>query len=916
MIGAELAHFRITAKLGAGGMGEVYRAEDSRLGRDVAIKVLPPAFVADPERLARFVREARTLAALSHPNIASIYEVGREDGTHFLVMELAPGQTLADRIARGPLPAAEALPIALQIAEALAAAHERGIVHRDLKPGNVMVDEQGRVKVLDFGLAKALGTGGDGASAELTHSPTLTLQETRAGVLLGTAAYMSPEQARGLPADRRADVWAFGVVLWEMFTGERLFEGETVSDVLAAVLRADIDCARLEPVAPPGICKLIRRCLARDPRQRLQDIGDARLEIAEAIAGGEEARALPSPAPRDHRARVATAALAMAAIAVAAVLGWLALRRSAPPAEPAVRLQITLPAGFTMAQRIHAGIAISRDGRRLAVVAFGPSGSDTLVVRDVGRLDWRVLDGTSDAHYPFFSPDGAWVGFFSGEDLCRVPFEGGPVERLARTSGQHRGADWSVDGTIYFAPTTEGGLVRLPPGGGEPAALTELDTARGERTHRWPHVLPGGTHVLFTNDTVSTPYSYDDASIGVVTVATGARKTLIERASVAAYSPSGHLLFARGGNLFAVRFDPRRLEVRGEPELVVQGVSTRIATGAAYFAVSASGSLLYAPGEAEHAYRQPVWVTGERTTEPAKVPPGAYFQMALSPDGKRIALTAIGDRFNDIWVGDVSGAPLNRLTFTGGMSPAWTADGRRIAFQRSSRASPNPQDSNEVLWKAADGSDEERVLWKSEMPISSSSFSPDGKLLFGYRHETSTALAGTSAGRSTAQPPSRDVVPGGADLWAVPLDGSAPRPLLTAPRFQYGAELSPDGQWLAYMSDETGRYEVYVRRFAGGGGRWQVSTTGAFEPHWSPDGRSLYYRQRRDLMRVAVATGPSFAAGAPERVTTGLQDGSNPRSYAVAPDGRILFLQVIAKENAEQPVLVLGFARELEGRQR
>jgi serine/threonine-protein kinase len=781
-----------------------------------------------------------------------------------------------------------------------------------------MVDEQGRVKVLDFGLAKAFGGDGEGAPPDLAHSPTLTAQGTRMGALLGTAAYMSPEQAKGRPVDRRADVWAFGVVLWEMLTGERLFEGETVSDVLAAVLRADVDVARLEPLAPPGICRLIRRCLARDPRQRLQDIGDARLEIAEALEGGER-RALSPPLAERSRAStvaIAGAALAGALLAVAALLGWRAMHRPMPATESALHLPLKpLPAGFTMATTVsHSGIAISRDGRRLAMTAFGPSGEAGLVVRDLGRLQSRLLEGTADAHSPFFSPDGQWVGFFSGDQLLRIPFDGGPVERLALTSRDDRGADWSVGGTIYFAPTTEGGLFRLPPSAGEATPLTKLDPARGERTHRWPHVLPGGEHVLFTSDTVQTPQSYDDARIEVVTVSTGARRVLVERASAAAYSPSGHLLFARGGSLYAVRFDARRLEVSGEPELVVQRVTTRLTTGAAQFAVSASGSLVYLPGEAGHVPRQPAWINPDGTTGTAEIPPGSYSQLVLSPDGRRVALGVIGDRVNDVWVGDVSGGPLNRLTFTGGSAPVWTPDGRRIAFQRSTMATSAPQDGTEVFWKAADGSDEERALWKSEAPVAPTSFSPDGKLLLGYRRETPTDPAAAAGRRATGQAASRAVMAGSTDLWAVPVDGGPPRRLFTAPGSQFGAELSPDGQWLAYLSDESGRFEVYVRPFTGAGGRWQVTTSGGVEPHWSPDGRALYYRHLFDLMRLEVQTTPSFTAGPAQRVATGLPTVTYARSYAVAPDGRVLFLQELNRDRVEQPVLVLGFARELESR--
>jgi serine/threonine-protein kinase len=780
-----------------------------------------------------------------------------------------------------------------------------------LKPANVMVDGEGRVKVLDFGLAKALADESPDAP-EASNSPTLTRRATAAGSLLGTAAYMSPEQARGRPADRRSDIWAFGVLLWEMLSGKALFTGETVSDVLASVLRTEIDFSGLPSSTPPAIHRLLRRCLTRDARHRLRDIADARLDIAEGAAGVAE-----PVAPRGARLGRGAAGLVIAALALAAVAGWLTGSRSGRPPEAPIRLTLPLPDGYRVSARVRPAVAISRDGRRQVVVAYGLDGVDLLVARDLAELEARVLQGTAGAHTPSLSPDGAWVGFVADGELRRIRFEGGPVERLA-AAPEARGASWSASGTIFFAPRSEGGLFRLSPEiGSEPVAITHLDAQRGERTHRWPHALPDGRHVLFTCDTVDSPQAYDDARLEAVDVASGKRKVLMEGTSRGVYASSGHLLFARAGNLFAVSFDAARLEVTGEPQLVVQGMSSNIATGAAQLAVSGTGDLLYVPGQADLSLRRPVWAKGKDAVEPSSIPPERYFHLALAPDGRRVALTRLGERRNDVWIGDIESGILNRLTFQGGMSPVWTPDGRRIAYQRSSTATYAPQDSNEVLWKAADGSDEEEVLWKSDMPIMTNHFSPDGKWLIVSRSETPTAASSpTEAGLEppAGAPVSRDAVAGAADLWLVPLDGGQPRLLFGAPGFQYAAEFSPDGRWLAYLSDESGRHEVYVRRFPGPGGRRQVSANGGAEPHWSKDGRAIYYRQRHELLRVPVELrGESFTAG-PAVPVAGVQIASaNPRTYGITADGRILFLVHVAdNSDAGSPVLVRGFARELE----
>ena len=884
MSGSTLGHFRIRAPLGAGGMGEVYRAEDTRLGREVALKVLPAAFTADPERLARFEREARALARLSHPRIAGIHEVGRENGTHFLVMELAPGETLASRLARGPLPLAEALPVALQIAEALEAAHGQGIVHRDLKPANVMLDEEGGVKVLDFGLAKLLGSDG-GDAGELANSPTLTHQTTLAGSLLGTAGYMSPEQAKGKAADARADLWALGVLLLEMLTGRSAFVHDTATETLAAVLRAEIDLDDLPPETPPGIRRLLRRCLARDRRQRLQSAGDARLEIEEAIAGGEPVER-PRAAP--PRGRVPWLALALGALALASLAGvggWLAGRRSTPAAE-SIRVPLALPPGYELTLRIQPAVAISPDGRRLAMVAHGSDEVDVLVVRDLGVLAARVLAGTEDAASAFFSPDGEWLAYFTSEELRRVPFAGGPSERLA-TARDSRGGAWGPDGTIVFAPGPETGLLRLPASGGEPVPLTTLDAARKERTHRWPSFLPDGSAVVFACDTFESIQTYDDARLEAVSLASGRRHVLFERANRGVVASGRRLVFGRGGSLFAAPFDAAKLAPTGEPRVVEPEVETASGTGAVQFAVSRTGDLLFVQGTSTQAKRRPMWVTTEGAAEPTGVEPAVYAELALSPDGRRLALTEVGPKRADLWLADLQRGTRSRLTFEGGRLATWAPDGSRIVYQASSAPTALLEFTKVLLWKAADGSGGEQVMFRSDTAISPNSIAPDGRSMVVTR--------GTADGI-------------GVDLWRMPLAGGGePSPLVTDPGRQYGAEISPDGRWLAYASDESGRNEVYVRPYPETGGKWQVSSNGGIEPHWAHDGRAVYFRNGHQLFSAAVEAGAAFVAGPPALAgrLQALSGAGSARSYDIAPDGRILFLALLPSATAgRHPVLV------------
>ncbi len=872
-------------------MGKVYRAEDTQLGREVALKVLPDAVARDPERLARFEREARVLATLSHPRIAAVHEFGQADGVHFLVMELAAGETLADRVARGALSVSDALPIALQIAEALEAAHERGIVHRDLKPANVKVDGEGNVKVLDFGLAKALERDpASGSAIELTHSPTLTGHATMGGVLLGTAAYMSPEQAAGRPADRRSDVWAFGVVLLEMLGGRQVFTGESVSHVLAAVLKDQPDWGSLSPPLPPKLADLLQRCLRKDPKRRLQAIGDARVALEEWLAD-PAVLAAPQPAaiaPPSRRQVVPWPLAAGLAAALAGGLVWWA--REPAPLEPrVVRIPIDLPAEQAIPLGLGTSVTISRDGRRQALT-IEEGDTVRLMVREVDRLDSRILPGTDGASSPFFSPDGEWIAFFAAGELKKVSLAGGPPLTLA-AAAQDRGATWSEDGTIFLAPGPAGSLQRVSEQGGALAPATELDQERGERTHRWPHALPGGKAVLFTSDTVGSSGFYDDARIEALIVATGERKVVLEGSSRAGYLEHGYLLFARGGTLFAVRFDPGALAVEGTPVPVLQQVATNVSTGAAHFAVSGVGSLAYVPGDPMAGIRRPLWADRQGSGAPAEVEAAFYTQVRLAPDDRRAAFAVGTNQSIDLWIADFERGTTSRLTFGGfAGDPTWTPDGRRVAY--SWLDATGLRTNRDIYWRAADGSGEAELLWQlaegSGLPHC---FSPDGKLLV-----VSVQVADRY------------------DLWILPVEGDrTPRPLLETPFSEFHPELSPDGRWLAYASNESGRNEVFVQPFPGPGGKWQISNGEGTEPHWSGDGRELFYRSADALMRVPVDTTQGFLPGRPERLFEGVRSSGAARQYAVTRDGdRFLYLPTSGAARLSRAVLVLDWASEVE----
>jgi serine/threonine-protein kinase len=868
--GTRLGAYEIAALIGAGGMGEVYRARDGKLQRDVAIKVLPDAMARDGERLARLEREARTLAALNHPHIAQVHGFETTGTTNALVMEFVDGPTLADTIAHGPVPLEEALSIARQIAEALEAAHEQGIVHRDLKPANIKVRHDGTVKVLDFGLAKAIES--TAMSSNVTMSPTITTPAmTQAGVIMGTAAYMSPEQAKGRAADKRSDVWAFGCVLFEMLTGRRAFDGEDMTDVLGAVVRLEPDWRALSPDVPLPVRTLLRRCLVKDRRNRVADIAAARFVLEHQSRGADHVAAAPQ---RPRWLSIAVVSAGAVLIAAAAVMGALYMRPA--PAVPVVRSVIPTSGATALASSgLWRDVAITPDGRRVIY-----HGSDQLMMRALDSLESRVLARGAPRN-AFVSPDGQWVGFFDRNTIRKVAITGGPAETVAQIQGDAGGATWGPDGTIVFAtgdPTS--GLMRVPADGGTPTPLTTLD--RDTRDHVWPEFLPGGRALLYT--IYPTAGGLDGTRVAVLDLQSGTSKVLIRVGTHAQFVPTGHLIYSAGGALRAVGFDPDRLELTGTPVTVLEGISST-RTGAAQVAVSANGTLVYVPGSAG-ALRTILSVDRQgRATPLPGLRPDIFRQLRVSPDGRRLAYSASGD----IFVFELSRGTSTRLTTepTTDLNPIWTRDGQRIVYTSLRAGYP------EIFWRAADGTGtEERILTRGKdlTGLFGTGWSADGtQLLF------------------TEAPP--DLL---SSIGQVAIDRPADVRVLLKNGFTTSkATISPNGRWMAYESNASGRFEIYVERYPELGSRRQVSINGGRDARWSADGRELYFATEdgRQILAVSMQYGASSLEPGAPRVL--FEVGMTPivagdQSYDVSPDGRFFVIRNEGnQEEGSAPTLVL-----------
>jgi serine/threonine protein kinase/Tol biopolymer transport system component len=874
-IGRRFGSYEIVARLGAGGMGEVYRARDTRLGRDVAVKVLPIAVSADRERLARFDREARVLAALNDPHIAAIYGIedlspAAEPGRSAtgLVLELIDGETLAEWIARGALPIVEAIGIAKQIAEGLEAAHDRGIIHRDLKPSNIALTKSGIVKLLDFGLAKPP------VAFETATIDPLSGLASADGALLGTVPYMSPEQARGQPVDKRTDIWAFGCVLFEMLTSRRPFGGDTTSDQLAAILEREPDWSALPAATPTHVRRLLQRCLEKDLKRRLHDIADARIELDEPLSASE-------PVIGSNTGRGVHPRTLIVGVALAGVGGALAMWSTAPPTtrdRSVVRYTITAPSSLPLL----GDVRVAPDGSFLVYSSGG-----RLVLRRFDRIDAAPIAGTSNAYGPFISPDSRWVGYVDNFTLKKVAVTGGAPITIAQLPGLPIGPTWLNDDTIIVA-TNNGttGLLRVPVGGAESSVLTTVDRAHGERGHLFPSVLPGGHAILFTI-AADQPAN---AQIAIVDLDSGQRSTLVRGGSDARYVPSGHLVFAGAGGLSAIRFDLRRRTVVGDPVSPLEHVAIA-GEGKANMSLTESGTLVYLQSAAtDTAGFTLVWVDRDGHEEPIAAPPRAYVGPRISPDGTRIAVES-RDQENDIWLWDLARQALTRLTFDPAIDrdPVWTPDGRHIIFA-SSRTG-----AFDLYARAADGTGTDVRLTASTNSEYATQVTPDGLFVIGYEVRPRTAF---------------DVVR--FALNGSPGAGGAvtrSELLIETTADDRNAELSPNGRYLAYQSNDSGQFEVYVRPYPQvGGGRWQVSTSFGKAPAWARNGRELFYMDRTNhLMAVPVDTqGATFSAGAAVAVLqTPYATPFAWRMYDVSADGtRFLMIKDRFSQTAAPTIVV------------
>jgi Tol biopolymer transport system component len=865
--GSTLGPYKIVAPLGSGGMGEVYRAHDTRLGRDVAIKVLSPHLAATPEVHARFEREARTISQLNHPHICTLHDIGHQEGTDYLVMELLEGETLAHRLEKGPLPVAEVLTLGAQIADALDRAHRAGVVHRDLKPGNVMLTKAG-AKLMDFGLARAASVAAKPGT--LTESPTVSRPLTAEGTIVGTFQYMAPEQLEGKEADARSDLWALGCVLYEMATGRRAFEGQSQASLISAIMKDEPrPLLELQPLSPPALEHLVRRCLAKDPGERWQSARDVMHELKWIAEAGSQAGVSALVAARRRSgSQVARALAGGFAIVATVALGFLVQHLLEPPRV--VRFEVSTPAGAGDMSWPR----VSPDGRTLAFLAPDSLGTPRLWMRSLNAIEARSVPGIQglrtayEDNRPFWSPDGRYLAYIVQGKLRKIPAAGGPVIEICDVPG---GADgtWGKSGWILFDGAIGDSIRGVPASGGAPRPMTFMDHAHGETQHAWPFFLPDGRHFLFV---ASRSGAADEIRVG--TLGSKESRFVGHTQSRAEYAPPGWLVYVNGGRLVAQRFDARSARTTGEPMPVGENV-----TVGGDFSVSNAGVLAYRP-EILRSQPRLLWVARDGHVLEEAAPTGNYENLDLSPDGRRVALCILGEQppTRDIWVRDLVRGTNSRLTLDPGdeSCPIWSPDGTRIAYSVGGGASY-------LMIKSVDGTRVDSLSMKSVVTR-----------VYDWSSPANAILVGTMSGGNT-------------DLWAVPADGrQPPRPIQQTRFFEMAGRFSPDGKWLAYASNETGRFEIYVVPYPGPGGKWQVSTAGGNYPQWRADGKELFFEGAdQSFMAVDVRAGTTFEVGVPTRLfRTTLVRGSNGRAWAASRDGQRFLINTSAGNAAPSHLIV------------
>ena len=883
MIGRTLSHYRITDKLGQGGMGEVYRAEDTNLSRQVAIKVLPVEFAHDAERLARFEREAKLLASLNHPNIASIYGLEQAGGKPFLVLELVEGQTLTERLKKGRIPLDETLDICRQIAEGLEAAHEKGIIHRDLKPSNVKFTPEGKVKILDFGLARALQDQTE--TADLSHSPTITDEMTRPGVVLGTATYMSPEQARGKTVDKRADIWAFGCILFECLAGKRAFEGANISEILASILKEEPDWGALPPATPWKLKDLLHRCLQKNPKERLHDMADVRIILDDAML--PDARVpVVAAAPTERRRALPWVLFAVMAVAAAAfALQYMMTPKRLP--MPTRRFAVSLPE--PVEDWLYPCLAISSDGMRIAYFSgswYGTSRSSHLYCLRLDQDEFKLMPGAEGGHSPFFSPTGEEIGFFSEGRVKKLPVAGGATVALTGNLGfSTGGGSWETDGYIYLHLRWGAELARVRASGGTPEIILKPDAGNNEHHLLWPQRLPADGLLLFTacRGDIS---SYNNANVAIAHVGGKPEARYLVGGTCGRYLPTGHLIYAHGGKLMAVGLDPATLRLTTKTETVLDGVEMSSESGISQFAVSGTGDLVYVPGtmvKCRDSLMQIDAASGRQ--DPIVIPFGENESLyltglSLSPDGRRLAVVLVSAN-NDIYAYDFSSKILSRVSYELGdeYAPMWIPGNSGLFYSTDSASIA------QMIKKQLAGDAKSEAVFGSNNPRYPWSFSPDGSTLAFVESHPKTGL----------------------DIWTGSINGGRqPLPFRNTTCSESHPVFSPDGRWIAYQSDQSGQMQIYVTRYPEGTDERQISQAGGSEPRWAPTGKKLYYLTGNNMKMVEIALNPTLSVGSTRvlfRLDEGLHIVAFPNStYAVSPDDQKFYF---IKKHRAAPVTQL-----------